>query len=133
MRIAPIALICTLSFTPIASAQRLREPIPLASEERVAPQAGVAGTGVVYTCDPSINLVAGLCTTLNTTIAGLYSSAFSNANAKIYITFGSVGGAGSLTPSFSVSYAGFRSALEASLAGPADSLAFSSSVPATNP
>jgi hypothetical protein len=128
MRIALMAL----SFTVLASAKHVQKAIPLASEERVA-QAGVGGTGVVYTCDPSVNAVAGLCNALNTTIAGIYSSAFSNANASIYITFGSAGGASSDDYNFSLSYAGFRSALQSSLAGPADSLAFSSSVPGTNP
>ena len=28
-------------------------------------------SGIIYTCDPSINAVPGLCNTLNTTIAGL--------------------------------------------------------------
>jgi hypothetical protein len=47
---------------------------------------------ISYTCDPTIDsTVAGTCATLNGTIAGIYSSTFSNANAKIYITYGSIG------------------------------------------
>jgi hypothetical protein len=47
-----------------------------------------AGT-VTYTCDPSI--AAATCTYLNTTVAGNYSSTFTNANANIYITYGTTG------------------------------------------
>jgi len=44
-----------------------------------------AGT-ITYTCDPSI--AAATCNYLNTTVAGNYSSTFTNANADIYITYG---------------------------------------------
>jgi len=50
--------------------------------------AATTGRGIVYTCDASINaLSATACNTLNTTIAALYSSAFTNANASIYIYY----------------------------------------------
>ncbi len=61
---------------------------------RTATQPSVSGggSGIVYTCDPSIDAAnAGTCNYLNTTIAGLYSSTFSNANANIYITYGNTG------------------------------------------
>jgi hypothetical protein len=44
---------------------------------------------ITYTCDPSIS--ASTCNYLNTTIANEYSSAFTNANANIYITYGTTG------------------------------------------
>jgi len=50
------------------------------------------GSGIVFTCDPSIDAkVAGTCAYLNTTVAGWYNSTFTNANAKIYITYGDTG------------------------------------------
>jgi PEP-CTERM motif len=48
-----------------------------------------SASGVVYTCDPNID--TGTCTTLNTTIAGIYGGAFTNANASIYIQYGNTG------------------------------------------
>ncbi len=47
-----------------------------------------AGT-LTYTCDPSVD--AATCTYLNTTVAGYYSSSFTNANANIYIQYGTTG------------------------------------------
>ncbi|MBV8729725.1 MAG: hypothetical protein JO336_07940, partial [Acidobacteriia bacterium] len=47
----------------------------------------VANAQIVYTCDSSIATTT--CTYLNTTVAGFYSSTFSNANASIYIRMGS--------------------------------------------
>ena len=44
---------------------------------------------ITYTCDPSV--AAATCNYLNTTIAGDYSSTFTNANANIYITYGTTG------------------------------------------
>ncbi len=39
-----------------------------------------AGT-ITYTCDPSV--AASTCAYLNTTVAGHYSSTFTNANANV--------------------------------------------------
>jgi hypothetical protein len=47
------------------------------------------GSGIVYTCDPSI--ATATCTYLNTTVAGYYNDTFTNANANIYITLGNTG------------------------------------------
>lgn len=45
--------------------------------------------GITYVCDPNIDAAhAGTCAYLNSTIAGLYSSTFSNANATIYVKYG---------------------------------------------
>jgi len=52
--------------------------------------AAFANAGVTYTCDPNVTAVsATICTTLNSTIAGLYNNTFSNVNASIYVMFGS--------------------------------------------
>ena len=51
---------------------------------------GLANAGTItYTCDPSIAVAT--CTYLNTTVAGNYSSTFTNATANIYITYGTTG------------------------------------------
>ncbi len=50
------------------------------------------GSGIVYTCDPTIDAkVAGTCAYLNTTVAGYYNDTFTNANANIYIKYGTTG------------------------------------------
>ncbi len=51
------------------------------------------GIGIVYTCDP--NVPASTCNYLNTTVAGYYNNIFTNANANIYIKFGTTGLGGS--------------------------------------
>ena len=44
-------------------------------------------SGIIsYTCDPSV--AAATCNYLNTIVASDYSSSFTNANANIYITYG---------------------------------------------
>jgi len=98
--------------------------------------AASTGTGMVYTCDPSITAVAPqACVTLNTTIAGLYSAAFTNANANIYVTMGDTGST-FVSTSYAwfifYSYSAYRSALAASAASSNDFLALSH-LPATSP
>jgi hypothetical protein len=51
------------------------------------------GTGIVYTCDPTISLAT--CNYLNTTVAAYYNDTFTNANANIYIELGETGLGGS--------------------------------------
>ena len=92
-----------------------------------------SSSGIVYTCDPTILAVPGVCNTLNTTIAGLYASAFTNANASIYVTFGVTELSQSNQFFNPTSYGAFRNALQASGTDTDDSTAFSKSVPATNP
>jgi hypothetical protein len=53
------------------------------------------GTGIVFTCDPSVT--AATCTYLNTTVAGWYNDTFTDANAAIYIQYGTTGLAESTT------------------------------------
>src|SRR5271168_1447965 len=76
-------------------------------------------SGISYTCDPSIDATqAGTCAYLDTTIAGLYGSTFSNANASIYIQMG-VTGLGSSTSGFYnlVTYNQYLTALTATASG----------------
>ncbi len=71
-----------------------------------------AGT-ISFTCGANINALgtATLCDSFNTTVASLYSSTFSDANASIYISFGNTGLGGSSQYLESVSYSTYRSAL----------------------
>jgi hypothetical protein len=67
---------------------------------------------ISYTCAANIDLtVAGTCATLNGTIAGIYSSTFSNANASIFITYGTTGLASSLQYYTNVTYTAYANAL----------------------
>ncbi len=102
----------------------------------VTPHTAAGPSGITYTCDPSVAAVSGVCSTLNTTIAGLYASIFSNASASIYITFGNTGAGDVGRSRFlfdDVSYTTFRTALQSHISSASDSTAFSSSVPSTNP
>jgi len=65
----------------------------------------LSASGVVYTCDPSVP--AAYCNTLTTTIAGLYDSTFSNANANIYISMGDTSLGESIYVPNSISYASY--------------------------
>ncbi len=98
--------------------------------------AASTGSGIVYTCDASVTAVAPqACVTLNTTIAGLYSAAFTNANANIYVTMGEPG-ADFVSTSYAwfifYSYSAFRTALATSASSSNDFLALSH-LPATSP
>jgi hypothetical protein len=78
-------------------------------------------SGISFTCDSTIDAtVSGTCGTLNSTIAGLYNSSFTNANASIYVTYG-VTGLGQSTTGFQnqVSYSAYRNALTATSSGSA--------------
>jgi hypothetical protein len=72
--------------------------------------------GLTYTCDPTINAdsYAGLCNYLNTNIASLYNSTFTNANATIYISFNSAAGLGESTTGYFnfVSYNTYQNLLQ---------------------
>jgi len=75
-----------------------------------------AFAGLTYTCDPNIDAkVAGTCAILNSTIAGLYTSTFSNLNVNIYIQYGQTG-LGQSTTGFDnqVTYTAYLAALTAS-------------------
>ena len=99
--------------------------------------AATTGPGIVYTCDPSVTALAPhVCDVLNTTIAGLYSAAFTNANATIYVTMGSITGS-DVSQSYYwtnfYSYSQFRTQLAASVSSSTDTTALADSVPATSP
>jgi hypothetical protein len=107
---------------------------PTASPLATSPVAKAIGNGIVYTCDATVNnLSATACNTLNTTIAALYSTAFTNANASIYITLGDVGLGQSNWVFNYQTYSSFRSALIASGTDAHDATAVADSVPAVNP
>ena len=91
-------------------------------------------SGIVYTCDANINALPGVCNTLNTTIAGLYASTFANANASIYITFGTTGlGAERVLLFLCPVTVACGHALQSNETDADDITAFKNSVPATNP
>jgi uncharacterized protein (TIGR03437 family) len=75
------------------SLRRIIFPLCLLALPGAFPGAAIpAFAGLTYTCDPNIDATqAGTCAYLNSTIAGLYNSTFSNANANIYIMYGSTG------------------------------------------
>jgi hypothetical protein len=70
---------------------------------------------ITYTC--AANLASfgpsGLCSYLNTSIAGIYDSTFTNANADIYIQYGSTGLGGSSQDLGIVPYSAYFAALSA--------------------
>jgi PEP-CTERM motif len=86
---------------------------------------------ITYTCDPSVAALVS-CATLNSTLGPIYSAAFTDADANIYIainTNAAVSLGESVKDQYSVSYSAYLSALGAS--DPLDpGLA---SLPATNP
>jgi hypothetical protein len=70
-----------------------------------------SASGISYTC--GANVAASTCTYLNTTIAGLYNSTFTNANADIYIQYGTTGLASTSSVGNQVSYSDYVAALAA--------------------
>jgi hypothetical protein len=127
---APSAPVNSAHFDP----PRLRET-SLPPRPMVEALTGVApsGAGIVYTCDSTVTALSpGICTTLNTTIAGLYSAAFTNANATIYVTLGDTTLGNSQSHTNYVSYSTFRNLLMASASGASDITAITDSVPAVN-
>jgi hypothetical protein len=73
------------------------------------------GNGVItYVCAPGV--AAATCNYLNTTVADQYSSTFTNANALIYIQYGTTGLAQSQTAFNTASYSQYTAALAANTA-----------------
>jgi len=73
-----------------------------------------ARAGLTYTCDPNIDAAhAGACAYLNSTIAGIYNSTFSNANASIYIKLGNTDLGLSLYNQAIITYSAYLTALTA--------------------
>jgi hypothetical protein len=75
----------------------------------------LASAGITYTCDPTVD--AATCNYLNTTVAAMYSSTFTNANANIYITFGTTGLASTQTAFNVVTYSQYLTALTTHASG----------------
>jgi hypothetical protein len=94
---------------------------------------GSVTPALTYTCDSSITAISGVCSYLNSTIAALYTSRFTNVNANIYITFGSTGLGQNQSAINEFSYSAFRTALQNGLSDANDTTAFTDSVTATNP
>src|ERR1700690_3333670 len=95
-------------------------PAPAPVQTRTVP------SGIVYTCDPNLAAImnGAVCNTLNTTIAALYSAAFANANANIYVQLGSTSLGSSYYLQYSISYTSFRNALQSSATDADDLTAF---------
>ena len=124
----------------VSAGPALRFSPPHSSERPIAPPshadlstAASTGSGIVYTCDATITAVsATACNTLNTTIASLYSSAFTNISANIYITLGNTAAGLSSYYYSTYTYSAFRNALIASASDATDATAVAS-LPASNP
>ena len=72
----------------------------------------VCAGNITYTCDSGLT-ADGTCAVLNSAIANLYNSTFTNANASIYIQYGATGLASSLQYSTNVTYRAYADALAA--------------------
>ena len=70
-----------------------------------------SASGISYVC--ASDVAASTCTFLNTTIAGIYNSTFSNANADIYIQYGTTSLAATSSVTNDVSYSAYVAALAA--------------------
>lgn len=93
---------------------------------------GIAG--VVYTCDANLTSASpNACTVLNTTIAGLYNSTFTNASANIYVKLGNTALGYSFASFYYFSYTDYRNALIAAQSSSSDATALANSVPPENP
>ncbi|MGB8014085.1 MAG: Ig-like domain repeat protein [Terriglobales bacterium] len=73
----------------VASADRLRKPLKRRAARGRTAKPMISGGVLTYTCDPTV--AASTCDYLNTTIAADYNNTFANANANIYITYGTTG------------------------------------------
>jgi hypothetical protein len=91
------------------------------------------GGNISFTCSGNIDATqAGTCASLNGTLAGLYSSTFTNANASIYIQYGATGLGASTEYLNTVTYSAYLAALTAHESGANDAVAVGSLSP-TNP
>jgi hypothetical protein len=86
--------------------------------------------GISYTC--ASNIETTTCSYLNSTIAGLYGGVFSDANASIYIQYGSTGLGSSAQIYNQTSYNNYLSALTSHEGDPSDAGAVGT-LPATEP
>jgi hypothetical protein len=95
--------------------------------------ASMAGaSSLTFTCDANVS--AAVCATLNTTIAGLYTSTFNNLNASVYIQFGTTG-LGSSTQGFTnqISYSTYLKDLAATASNSALDISALANLPNVEP
>src|SRR5260370_10042885 len=91
------------------------------------------GGNINFTCAANIDATqAGTCASLNVTLAGLYASTFTDANASIYIQYGATGLGASNQYRDTVTYSAYLAALTAHESGANDATAVGS-LSATNP
>jgi hypothetical protein len=96
----------------LPDSSRLRRPVRPRMQPTPILRTANTGSGIVYTCDPNVDAVqAGTCNYLNTTVAGYYNSTFTNANANIYIQYGTTGLGESDQPVNLVTYDDYVAAL----------------------
>ncbi len=77
-----------------------------------------SASSLIYTCDPSVNATsAGTCAYLNTEIAGMYTSTFSNISADIYVEQGATALAFSESAESFLPYNAYLSALTNTASG----------------
>lgn len=101
-----------------------------------APSSNMGPHGTLtYTCDSTIDATeAGTCNYLNSTIANLYATAFSNVNANIYIKFGITGLGGSTSGYLNlISYSTYLTALKSHSSGDLVDTAALASLPSSEP
>ena len=91
------------------SVQVAKPQLKLAPQNQ--PKANLSGSGMVFTC--ASNVPTSTCNYLNTTVAGYYNTVFTNANANIYVQFGSTGLGASLGYFNLVPYSQYVAALTA--------------------
>ena len=85
------------------------------------------GSTILFACNGNVDTAhGGTCATLNTTIAGLYSTTFTNANASIYLQMGNTGLGSSLQYYDTQTYANYYAALAAHESGINDATAVGS-------
>ena len=91
MNAAPVVPVLQTRVIRPSNAPSIPAQSPFLTQIKVQPNLGPVNTGpgIVYTCNANID--AATCNYLNTTVAGYYNATFTNANANIYIQYGSTG------------------------------------------
>jgi hypothetical protein len=119
------------------------KPVPgMAPVVGTSTKTSISGSGIVYTCDSTVTSNAysptgpggtTMCSFLQGTIAGIYNSTFTNANAAIYIQFGITGLGSSIHEYYTLLYATYRTALIATASTDTVDVDAIASLPATEP
>jgi hypothetical protein len=113
--------------TPVAPQPDVIEMPPMSAP------AAAAQSSLAYVCDSTvINASSAACTTLNTTIAALYTNTFQDVNARIYVKLGATTLGQSSYVLNLATYTSFRAALITDKTD-ADDSAATSTLPASNP